>query len=69
MIETVYAQVRALRAEGITFLIVEQNVRKLFAVADRVFALENGRNRIEGSPAELSAEGVLAGLYLGKARA
>lgn len=69
LIETVYAQVRALRDEGITFLIVEQNVRKLFAVADHVFALENGRNRIEGSPAQLSAEGVLAGLYLGKAPA
>ena len=68
LIETVYEQVRRLRTEGITFLIVEQNVRKLFAVADHVFALENGRNRFEGSPGELSAEGVLAGLYLGKAR-
>jgi branched-chain amino acid transport system ATP-binding protein len=68
LIETVYAQVRRLRDEGITFLIVEQNVRKLFAVADHIFALENGRNRFEGSPADLSADGVLAGLYLGKAR-
>jgi branched-chain amino acid transport system ATP-binding protein len=68
LIETVYAQIRALRDEGITFLIVEQNVRKLFAVADHVFALENGRNRVEGSPAELSAEGVLARLYLGQAQ-
>ena len=67
MIETVYEQLRRLRDEGITFLIVEQNVRKLFAVADQVFALENGRNRFEGSPAELSAEGVLARLYLGQA--
>lgn len=66
LIETVYQQVRSLRDEGITFLIVEQNVRKLFAVADQVFALENGRNRFEGSPAELSAEGVLARLYLGQ---
>lgn len=66
LVETVYQQVRRLRDEGITFLIVEQNVRKLFAVADQVFALENGRNGFEGSPAELSAEGVLARLYLGQ---
>ena len=66
LIETVYEQVRRLRDEGITFLIVEQNVRKLFAVADQIFALESGRNRFEGSPAELSAEGVLARLYLGQ---
>jgi branched-chain amino acid transport system ATP-binding protein len=64
LIDTVYAQVRKLREEGITFLIVEQNVRKLFDVADHVFALESGRNRHAGTPAELS--GVLAELYLGR---
>ncbi len=64
LIEAVYAQVRRLREEGITFLIVEQNVRKLFEVADHVFALENGRNRHAGSPAEMS--GLLGELYLGK---
>jgi branched-chain amino acid transport system ATP-binding protein len=65
MIDVVYGQVRRLREEGISFLIVEQNVRKLFAVADQVFALDSGRNRLAGSPAALSAEGVLAELYLG----
>ena len=67
LIDAVYQQIRRLRDEGITFLIVEQNVRKLFSVADHVFALENGRNRFEGSPAALSAQGVLAALYLGQA--
>ena len=61
----VYDHIQQLRAEGITFLIVEQNVRQLFAVADHVFAFESGRNRMEGSPSELSDEGVLAELYLG----
>ena len=65
LIDEVYAQVAQLRAEGMTFLIVEQNVRKLFAIADHVYALESGRNRYAGSPEELSAEGVLAKLYLG----
>jgi ABC-type branched-subunit amino acid transport system ATPase component len=63
--ESVYDEIRALRDEGITFLIVEQNVRKLLAIADYVFALESGRNRLAGTPAELSREGVLARLYLG----
>ena len=63
--DLVYAEVQKLRAEGIAFLIVEQNVRKLFAVADHVYALESGRNRFAGTPAELSAEGLLAELYLG----
>ena len=64
LIDTVYAQVRKLRDEGITFVIVEQNVRKLFDVADHVFALEGGRNRFAGPPAEMSA--LLAELYLGR---
>jgi len=66
LIDSVYDHIRGLRDLGITFLIVEQNVRKLLSVADRVFALESGRNRLEGTPAELSDEGVLAELYLGR---
>jgi len=65
MTDAVYDQIRLLRDEGIAFLIVEQNVRKLFAVADYVFALESGCNRIAGTPEALSEEGVLAELYLG----
>ena len=65
LVDEVYDQVTQLRAEGMSFLIVEQNVRKLFGVADHVYALESGSNRHDGTPAALSAEGVLASLYLG----
>ena len=63
--DSVYDQVHQLREDGITFLIVEQNVRKLLAVADYVVAFESGRNRLEGTPSALSEKGVLAELYLG----
>jgi branched-chain amino acid transport system ATP-binding protein len=66
LIAQVYSEIARLRAEGMTFLIVEQNVRKLFSVADQVYALESGRNRLDGPPAALSAEGVLARLYFGQ---
>jgi branched-chain amino acid transport system ATP-binding protein len=65
LVDHVYEQVRALRDEGITFLIVEQNVRKLLAVADYVLALEVGRNRYAGTPTQLVDEGHLATIYLG----
>ena len=65
LVDEVYAHVRQLQDEGMTFLIVEQNVRKLFGVADYVYALESGHNRHAGTPAALSSEGVLASLYLG----
>jgi branched-chain amino acid transport system ATP-binding protein len=67
MVDVVYEHIAALRDEGMTFLIVEQNVRKLFAIADHVFALESGRNRFAGTPAMLTDRGVLAELYLGHA--
>lgn len=66
LIDSVYEQIRQLRDEGITFLVVEQNVRKLLGVADYVFALESGRNHLSGTPPELSREGVLAELYMGR---
>lgn len=65
LVEMVYEQIHALRSEGMTFLVVEQNVRKLLGVADYVYALEAGSNRYEGTPKRLTEEGRLAGLYLG----
>jgi branched-chain amino acid transport system ATP-binding protein len=65
LVEMVYGHLRELAVGGTTLLIVEQNVRKLLAVADFVYALENGANRFEGTPQALTATGVLADLYLG----
>lgn len=65
LVDMVYDHLRELAAEGATLLIVEQNVRKLLAVADHVYALESGANRYDGTPQVLMAEGRLASLYLG----
>jgi branched-chain amino acid transport system ATP-binding protein len=65
LVDMVYGHIRSLCDDGMTFLIVEQNVRKLLSVADFVYALESGRNRYEGTPRGLSEEGRLAQLYLG----
>jgi ABC-type branched-subunit amino acid transport system ATPase component len=65
LVDMVYDHLRELAAEGTTLLIVEQNVRKLLAIADHVYALESGANRYDGTPQTLVAEGRLASLYLG----
>jgi len=65
LVELVYGHVLALRSEGLSFLIVEQNVKKLLSVADHVYSFESGRNRFDGTPAELASQGNLAALYLG----
>lgn len=65
LIDQVYGEVQQLAAEGLSFLIVEQNVKKIMAVADRVYALESGRNHSDGTPEELERADVMAQLYLG----
>jgi len=65
LIDLVYREIALLARENVGFLIVEQNVKKLLAVADYVYALENGRNHIEGTPQRLQDEGVLQNLFLG----
>jgi ABC-type branched-subunit amino acid transport system ATPase component len=69
LVDAVYDEVRRLCEEGVAFLIVEQNVRKLLAVADFIYALDNGRNRFAGSPAALANRDLLAELYFGRATA
>lgn len=65
LIDLVYREVKNLAEEGMSFLIVEQNVKKLLTVADHVFALENGHNHLDGTPADLENQGVLQRLFLG----
>ncbi|MFL9824275.1 ABC transporter ATP-binding protein [Rhodoplanes sp. SY1] len=44
----VYQELQALKAEGRTILLVDQDVRAAVAVADYVYVLGSGRNDIEG---------------------
>lgn len=50
---------------GTTFLIVEQNVRKVLSVADHAYVLVLGRNAFEGSSENLLRNSELRKLYLG----
>jgi branched-chain amino acid transport system ATP-binding protein len=56
---------RAICAAGVAILLVEQNVRAALAVADRVYVLVAGRNRLDGTPQALAGDPALAALYLG----
>ena len=41
--------------DGISVLLVEQDITKALAAADRGYVIENGRVALEGTAAELSA--------------
>jgi branched-chain amino acid transport system ATP-binding protein len=61
-----FARIRAIADGGVGVVLVEQNVRAALAIADRVVVLVQGRNRMEGTPAELERDPALAALYLGR---
>ncbi|MCL7453373.1 MAG: ABC transporter ATP-binding protein [Anaerolineae bacterium] len=50
----VYRLLVRLKEEGITILLVDQNIRQAINIADYVFVLELGRNRLEGPRDEFS---------------
>ncbi len=56
--------IRQLRDEGITVLLIEQNVQKSLAIADRAYVLANGRVVLEGDADALESD-LLDKAYLG----
>jgi branched-chain amino acid transport system ATP-binding protein len=54
-----------LNREGITCLLVEQNVALSLKLASRAYVLENGRVTLTGSGAELLADDRVRSAYLG----
>jgi branched-chain amino acid transport system ATP-binding protein len=60
-----YEAIAALRREGVTILLVEQNTTKALEVADRVCVLESGRDVWQGSAREAAGDPELIRAYLG----
>jgi len=65
LVEEMFTLIRRLRDEGLTVLLVEQNVGQSLEIADRAYVLENGALRFAGTPAELLASDELRRAYLG----
>ena len=57
--------IKSLREQGITILLIEQNVRHTLEIADRAYVLENGRLCLEGPCADLLHSDYVRKAYLG----
>ncbi|MFN8831120.1 MAG: ABC transporter ATP-binding protein [Labrys sp. (in: a-proteobacteria)] len=64
LIAEVFTLVAGLRAEGLTILLVEQNVHQSLAIADRAAVLASGRIVAEGTAREVAESGVAKATYL-----
>jgi branched-chain amino acid transport system ATP-binding protein len=61
----IYRSIERLKAEGLSLLVIDKDVRALTRVADRHFVLEKGRVVWSGTSAELSANPQTQHRYLG----
>jgi branched-chain amino acid transport system ATP-binding protein len=64
IVEQMAQSIRALKAEGLSVLLSEQNLHFSQAVADRAYIIEKGQIRFGGSMAELAANASLREQYL-----
>ena len=65
VVQSIFALVRRICAEGYTVLIVEQNVRQVLKVVDRAYLLETGRIKASGDAASLLGDADIKKAYLG----
>jgi branched-chain amino acid transport system ATP-binding protein len=65
LLAEIFRIIRGLRDQGITVLLIEQNVRHSLEIADRAYVLENGRVCLEGACDELLRSDYVRQAYLG----
>src|SRR5207237_7561891 len=65
VVQAVLQTIRDLNREGLTCVLVEQNVAVSLKLASRAYVLENGRVTLSGTGAELLADDRVRRAYLG----
>ena len=65
LVARIFETVRTINRQGVTVLLVEQNVRQALALAHRACVLESGRLVLEGQARELLGDDRLKRAYLG----
>jgi len=65
IVQAMFAAIERINADGMSVLLVEQNVAMAFALAQRACVLEEGRIVAEGEPTELLARPEIQRAYLG----
>jgi len=65
LVAEIFAHIAALKANGTTVLLVDQNARAALAVADRGYVMEAGRIVLEGAATELTRNPLVQQAYMG----
>jgi branched-chain amino acid transport system ATP-binding protein len=65
IVREMFEIIRSINEEGITILLVEQNVQQSLKISNRAYVLENGRVTIEGAGKDLLDDQRVRAAYLG----
>ena len=65
IVAEVFRKLKEINGQGVTIILVEQNVKAALAIADRAVILVEGQLRHEGTAAGLADDPIIAELYLG----
>jgi branched-chain amino acid transport system ATP-binding protein len=65
LVDQILQTIRALKRDGLTILLVEQNAHAALAIADRAYVLETGRITAQGSAADVRNDRRVQEAYLG----
>lgn len=66
-VDIVFNTIMKLKSEGVTVLLVEQNVNTTLEISDRAYVLENGKIVMDGKGEELLNNEYIKNMYLGVA--
>ena len=65
IVQRIFDLVQRIREQGLTVLIVEQNVQQVLRIVDRAYVLEAGSIRMSGPASELAESEEIRRLYMG----
>jgi branched-chain amino acid transport system ATP-binding protein len=65
IVKQLFQTVQAIRDQGVTVLLVEQNVRTVLKIADSAYVIENGTVELSGRAQELASDPRVVDAYFG----
>jgi branched-chain amino acid transport system ATP-binding protein len=69
MVEKFFEVVRAIAAEGVTILLIEQNARLALEISQRAYVMESGQIILDGPSSALLDDPKVRAAYLGEEEA
>ena len=65
LVKEMFEIIKAINAEGVTILLVEQNAKKALEISDNALIMENGRFVLKGPSGELMEDENVKEFYMG----